>query len=158
MTTIATLVTPLVRSFVGERPPVRIEFWDGSAFGPDDGNVGTLHVHSPDALRRILWAPNELGLGRAYVAGELDVEGDIIPLIELLPSRAGRTSSSAPTAAREALVAARRVGAAAAVRRRRRRRRRGQRAGATQCGATPERSATTTTSATSSTRSCSARR
>ena len=29
MTSIATLVTPLVRAFVGERPPVRFELWDG---------------------------------------------------------------------------------------------------------------------------------
>ena len=29
------------------------------------------------ALRRLLWAPGELGLAQAYVTGELDVEGDL---------------------------------------------------------------------------------
>ena len=29
------------------------------------------------ALRRLLWNPGELGLARAFVAGELDVEGDL---------------------------------------------------------------------------------
>lgn len=30
------------------------------------------------ALRRLVWAPNELGLARAYVAGEIDIEGDFV--------------------------------------------------------------------------------
>ena len=29
------------------------------------------------ALRRLLWRPDELGLARAYVTGDLDVEGDL---------------------------------------------------------------------------------
>jgi DNA-binding response OmpR family regulator len=29
------------------------------------------------ALRRLLWSPNELGLAQAYIAGEIDVEGDL---------------------------------------------------------------------------------
>ena len=32
----------------------------------------------------MLWSPNELGLGRAYVAGELDAEGDIVAIVEAL--------------------------------------------------------------------------
>ena len=112
MSSIATLVTPLVRSFVGERPPVRFEFWDGSALGPDRADaVGTIKVLSADALRRILYAPNELGLGRAYVAGDLDVEGDIIRMIEVLRDATPTDLKFGPAAAREALVAARRVGA-----------------------------------------------
>ena len=38
---------------------------------------GTLRVRSQDALRRILWSPDELGLARAYVAGDLDADGDL---------------------------------------------------------------------------------
>jgi cyclopropane-fatty-acyl-phospholipid synthase len=48
-----------------------------------------LVLRSPDALRRIATAPGELGFGRAYVAGDLDVEGDIFRALELrhrLPS------------------------------------------------------------------------
>jgi cyclopropane-fatty-acyl-phospholipid synthase len=40
-------------------------------------------VRSPDALRRILQSPNELGFGRAYVAGDLDVDGDIFAVLAL---------------------------------------------------------------------------
>ena len=36
-----------------------------------------LVVRSPRALQRILWRPGELGLARAYVSGDLDVEGDL---------------------------------------------------------------------------------
>jgi cyclopropane-fatty-acyl-phospholipid synthase len=34
-------------------------------------------ARSPRALQRILWRPGELGLARAYVSGDLDVEGDL---------------------------------------------------------------------------------
>ena len=80
--TVAASLGPLVTQLIGD-PQVRIEFWDGSALGPDDGK-GTLHVNSPNAVKRILWAPNELGPGRAYIAGEIDADGDIFTLIELL--------------------------------------------------------------------------
>lgn len=34
-------------------------------------------LHNRRALRRLLYAPGELGLARAYVSGDLDVEGDL---------------------------------------------------------------------------------
>jgi cyclopropane-fatty-acyl-phospholipid synthase len=55
--------------------PVRLRAWDGSEAGPVDGPV--LVARSPRALQRILWRPGELGLARAYVSGDLDVEGDL---------------------------------------------------------------------------------
>jgi len=55
--------------------PVRLRAWDGSEAGPLDAPV--LVARSPRALRRILWRPGELGLARAYVSGDLDVEGDL---------------------------------------------------------------------------------
>jgi cyclopropane-fatty-acyl-phospholipid synthase len=55
--------------------PVRVRAWDGSEAGPAD--APTVVVRSPLALRRALWAPGELGLARAYVSGDLDVEGDL---------------------------------------------------------------------------------
>jgi cyclopropane-fatty-acyl-phospholipid synthase len=55
--------------------PIGIRAWDGSVAGPQDGTV--LVIRSRDALRRLVWSPNELGLARAYVSGELDVEGDL---------------------------------------------------------------------------------
>ena len=55
--------------------PVRLRAWDGSEAGPADGPV--LVARSPRALQRLLWRPGELGLARAYVSGDLDVEGDL---------------------------------------------------------------------------------
>jgi cyclopropane-fatty-acyl-phospholipid synthase len=55
--------------------PVRMRAWDGSESGPAGGP--TVVLRSPLALRRILWRPGELGLARAYVSGDLDVEGDL---------------------------------------------------------------------------------
>jgi cyclopropane fatty-acyl-phospholipid synthase-like methyltransferase/DUF1365 family protein len=63
------------REVTGVALPVRMRAWDGSEAGPPDGPV--LVVRSRRALRRMLWSPGELGVARAYVKGDLDVEGDI---------------------------------------------------------------------------------
>jgi cyclopropane fatty-acyl-phospholipid synthase-like methyltransferase/DUF1365 family protein len=55
--------------------PIGLRAWDGSEAGPE--GLPRLVLASPRALRRVLWAPNELGLAQAYVTGELDVEGDV---------------------------------------------------------------------------------
>jgi cyclopropane-fatty-acyl-phospholipid synthase len=93
--------------------PFRIELWDGTslppsapgagrsaglaadgkAAGPSDGNASangsgrslTFSLRSPLALGHALRSPGQLGLGRAYVAGELDVN-DIDEALELLDS------------------------------------------------------------------------
>ncbi|NND73918.1 MAG: methyltransferase domain-containing protein [Ilumatobacter sp.] len=64
-------------------PPVRFEFWDGSSFGPEDA-PGTLAIRSADALRRIVWAPGELGFGRAFVVGDVDIEGNVARVLRAL--------------------------------------------------------------------------
>lgn len=73
------LVAPQLVAFVerllGAPLPVRIHAWDGSEAGDPSGPV--VVIHHRRALRRLLWNPGELGLARAFVAGELDVEGDI---------------------------------------------------------------------------------
>jgi cyclopropane-fatty-acyl-phospholipid synthase len=78
----AAAIAPLVERLLGPRVPVAFEFWDGSRLGPE-GARATLVVRSPDAIRRLLRAPGELGLGRAYVAGELDLEGDLWTVLGL---------------------------------------------------------------------------
>jgi cyclopropane-fatty-acyl-phospholipid synthase len=55
--------------------PIRILAWDGSSIGP--AGAPTFVIRHRRALRRLLWKPGEMGLVRAYVAGELDIEGDI---------------------------------------------------------------------------------
>jgi cyclopropane-fatty-acyl-phospholipid synthase len=65
-------------------PPVRLRAWDGSEAGPADAPL--VVVRSRRALRRLAWAPGQLGLGRAYVAGEIDVEGDLFAALGALSS------------------------------------------------------------------------
>lgn len=74
---------PALATFFPSGLPVRFELWDGSTLGPS-GGPGTARIVSPDALRRILWAPGELGLGRAYVAGDLEIDGDIFEVLRSL--------------------------------------------------------------------------
>lgn len=73
---LATLVEPLA----GGRLQVRIEAWDGSAAGPADAPV--LRINSRQALRRLLWEPNELGIAQAYITGEIDAPGGARDLAE----------------------------------------------------------------------------
>jgi cyclopropane-fatty-acyl-phospholipid synthase len=70
----------------GRDVPVRIECYDGSAIGPDDAPA-TVVIVSPNALRRAATAPGELGFARAYVAGELDVRGDLLFALAALRDR-----------------------------------------------------------------------
>src|SRR5688500_20400675 len=58
-----------------EEIPVRLRAWDGSEAGPADAPV--IEFRSRRALRRILWSPGQLGLSRAYGAGEIDPHGSI---------------------------------------------------------------------------------
>lgn len=74
--TVAEVVAPLVRATLGEQVPIRIRCWDGSTVGPADA-VLQLHIRHRRALRRLLWAPNELGFARAYVSGDVEVDGDL---------------------------------------------------------------------------------
>lgn len=75
-------LAPLFRRLVGDEILIRVDFWDGSHLGPVDAPA-TVRVHTPRALQRLLTAPAELGLGRAYVAGELDMEGDLDAVLDL---------------------------------------------------------------------------
>ena len=80
---VADQLAPLVAAILGPQPRLRVEFWDGSTLGPDNA-AGTLIVRSADAIGQIVWRPNELGLARAFVAGELDADGDIVTMVEAL--------------------------------------------------------------------------
>ena len=71
-----------IEARVPERP-FAVEFWDGSRLPPTAGEGPTFYVRSPRAAAHVLRAPGQLGLGRAYVSGELEVD-DIEAVIELL--------------------------------------------------------------------------
>ncbi|MFD5912174.1 class I SAM-dependent methyltransferase [Streptomyces massasporeus] len=72
----------LFTRLLGAPLPVRIRAWDGSQSGPP--GAPTLVVRNRRALRRLLWKPGELGLARAWVAGDLDIEGDLYATLDLL--------------------------------------------------------------------------
>jgi cyclopropane-fatty-acyl-phospholipid synthase len=68
--------------------PFEVSFWDGSRLPATAGNgtgngVPRFSVRSPAAIAHALRAPGQLGIGRAYVAGELEVE-DMDAVIHLL--------------------------------------------------------------------------
>ncbi|MEU5955195.1 cyclopropane-fatty-acyl-phospholipid synthase family protein [Streptomyces sp. NPDC047525] len=72
----------LAEQLLGAPLPVRIRAWDGSEAGPP--GAPTLVVRNRRALRRLMWKPGELGLARAWVAGDLDVEGDLYAALDRL--------------------------------------------------------------------------
>jgi cyclopropane-fatty-acyl-phospholipid synthase len=88
--TVAGALLDLVRVLVGADAPLRLRAWDGSEAGPPGAPV--VVVRSPDALRRLAWAPNELGLGRAFVAGDVDLEGDLYEALAATPLGADRVA------------------------------------------------------------------
>jgi cyclopropane-fatty-acyl-phospholipid synthase len=69
--------------------PVTIRWWDGTVSGTKDASTSVV-VRSPLALRRLLYSPDEVGLARAYVAGELDVVGSMFDALSLRDLLGGR--------------------------------------------------------------------
>ncbi|MFC9733680.1 class I SAM-dependent methyltransferase [Streptomyces roseolus] len=79
----ATRLANLAEDLLGSPLPVRLRAWDRSEAGPaGDGPV--LVIRDRKALRRMIWKPGELGLARAWVAGEIDVEGDLYEALDRL--------------------------------------------------------------------------
>lgn len=105
---VAEKLRPMIEGLLGELT-VRIDFWDGSGIGPHI-DAGTIHVRSADAIRRIVWAPDELGVSRAFVVGDIDFEGDPFELLKALRP-AGRSIHAGVKAVPAALAAAARIGA-----------------------------------------------
>jgi cyclopropane-fatty-acyl-phospholipid synthase len=75
-------IATLLGDAVGPELPVRLTAYDGSTAGPDDAAL-TIEIRTPDALARILTRPGELGIVRAYVAGDIELHGDVFSLFEL---------------------------------------------------------------------------
>jgi cyclopropane-fatty-acyl-phospholipid synthase len=75
-------VADFVAQIVGHGSAVAFECYDGSVLGSADA-AATVLVRSPDAIRRIVGAPSDLGFGRAWVTGDLDVRGDLYAALEL---------------------------------------------------------------------------
>jgi len=76
-------VAPMLASVVAPDSPIAFDAFDGSTAGPS-GDVIRVNIRDPRALNYIATAPSDLGLARAYVAGYLDVQGDIYAALSML--------------------------------------------------------------------------
>ncbi|MGW6461983.1 class I SAM-dependent methyltransferase [Streptomyces sp. NPDC055078] len=101
MTDAALRLTTFAEDVLGTPFPLRVRAWDGSESGPPGGPV--LVVRHRRALRRLLWRPGELGLARAWVAGEIDVEGDLYTALDRLAGLLWGRDASDPDAPRLSL-------------------------------------------------------
>ena len=67
-------IAEALNSLLKQPLPLRFTAYDGSAAGPEDSPYG-IHLASERGLSYILTAPGDLGFGRAYVSGDLEVVG-----------------------------------------------------------------------------------
>ena len=66
---------PLLRELATTFPqrPFTVEFWDRARLESTEPGAPTFVIKTPRALAHVLRAPGELGLGRAYVSGQIEV-------------------------------------------------------------------------------------
>ncbi|GAA2396987.1 class I SAM-dependent methyltransferase [Mycolicibacterium llatzerense] len=64
----------VLESFSSGRLPLKFEAYDGSSAGPEDAELG-LNLLTPRGTTYLATAPGDLGLARAYVAGDLAALG-----------------------------------------------------------------------------------
>ncbi len=76
-------VAEIIANVIGTDVPIRVIGYDGSKAGPDSSELA-LRINSPRALARLATAPGTLGLARAYVTGEIEVEGDLYELLDAM--------------------------------------------------------------------------
>ncbi len=76
---------PLINEIEAAFPerPFEVVFWDGSRLAATAPGGPTFTVSSPEAIAHALRAPGQLGIGRAYVSGALEVD-DMEAVIALL--------------------------------------------------------------------------
>jgi cyclopropane-fatty-acyl-phospholipid synthase len=106
---IAGQLADALRPFLRGDLPVRLKAWDGSVAGPVDAPLVVLT--SPDAVRRLLRHPGELGAAQAYVTGELDVPGDLDHALTRAFAVARERGRPGPAALARAVRTAVRIGA-----------------------------------------------
>ncbi len=74
MAELARQMVGSLEGLLGASIPLRVQAWDGSIAGPP--GAPTLLLRNRRAVRRLVWQPGELGLARAYVAGDLEIASD----------------------------------------------------------------------------------
>ncbi len=103
-------VRRLVADLFPGGPPFALRLWNGETIAPaTEAPPAGVWIRDPRALARLLKDPPDLALGEAYVAGELEVEGDLEALLGALeraapalsPARLARALKDAALLRRE---------------------------------------------------------
>jgi cyclopropane-fatty-acyl-phospholipid synthase len=90
------MLAGLVHEVIGSPGGLGVEAYDGSRAGPTENGAPVLVIVRPDAVSRVVMRPGELGLARAWVAGDIDVRGDLwVAVGELEHLTGGRVPPSA---------------------------------------------------------------
>jgi cyclopropane-fatty-acyl-phospholipid synthase len=82
----------VTNEFLGPGANVRFEDWQGETWGPPEAPV-VVRFNSVDAVKYLVRNPGELGFGRAYVSGAMDIDGDIWTLLDLQRDLGGLSMS-----------------------------------------------------------------
>ncbi|MDB5387478.1 MAG: cyclopropane fatty acid synthase [Planctomycetaceae bacterium] len=69
----------MLHSRIG-RPDVQIALWDGTSVGNAGRSIGRVVIRQPWVLWRLL-VDSEIAFGKAYTNGDLELEGDLIPVL-----------------------------------------------------------------------------
>jgi cyclopropane-fatty-acyl-phospholipid synthase len=81
----APLLDAVFHEYAG--PAFAIRFWDDSIWYSSTEDVGfRIYLHSQEAWNALSATPDELSLGKKYIAGEIDVEGDLFLALRALPA------------------------------------------------------------------------
>jgi cyclopropane-fatty-acyl-phospholipid synthase len=78
----AAVLRPVLTALLGDPLPIGVRLWDGSSLAAQGSP--TLVIHNRRALHSFLWAPGELGFARAFVRGDMSVDGDLFAFIDAL--------------------------------------------------------------------------
>ncbi len=78
-----TRADAIARVFSSATSQVAVRVYDGSRAGPKDAPV-TIDIRSPRAFSYLATAPGQLGLARAFVTGDIDVDGDLYTALSIL--------------------------------------------------------------------------
>ena len=94
----AAKLLKLVEDTLNVQLPIKLRAWDGSEAGVDGAPV--VVIGNKRALRHIIWKPGELGVARAYVQGDLDIEGDLAEGLRVMWDTVRKAREVDPGAAR----------------------------------------------------------
>ena len=94
MTGAAERLSPVLAELLGAELPIRLRGWDGVEAGPPGAPV--LVLRNRRALRHLIWRPDELGLARAFVSGDLEVDpsSDLYDVLTAVARLSERTEST----------------------------------------------------------------